>query len=196
MNCSELLKVIKDNSIAKTQHSSHLHFLAWHNSSTKLSMKNYCHILSIIVLSSSLLSACQESPVRPDRTNMQADTIIGYKATRIALKQLGIPYVYGGSSPHGFDCSGLVQFTYKKLGINLPRSAFYQHRYVKPIARSELQPGDLVFFSFSGNKVTHVGIYYQAQLFIHAPRSGRSVSIEYFNNDYWQERYISAGRLN
>jgi cell wall-associated NlpC family hydrolase len=96
----------------------------------------------------------------------------GLRAVRIANKLTGIPYVWGGASPRsGFDCSGLVQYVYGKLGISLPHYTVSQYRHGRSVARSRLRPGDLVFFHGLG----HVGIYAGHGKYIHAPRRGSTV---------------------
>jgi peptidoglycan DL-endopeptidase CwlO len=96
----------------------------------------------------------------------------GLRAVRIANRLTGIPYVWGGASPRsGFDCSGLVQYVYGKLGISLPHYTVSQFRHGRSVSRSSLRPGDLVFFHGLG----HVGIYAGQGKYIHAPRSGSTV---------------------
>ena len=92
----------------------------------------------------------------------------------IAAKELGVPYRYGGSSPSGFDCSGLVAWVYGRLGVSLPHNAAAQYAYGKPVDRGHLQPGDLVFFHGLG----HVGLYIGHGRMIHAPQSGETVEIQ------------------
>ncbi|MFL0195629.1 NlpC/P60 family protein [Clostridium sp. WILCCON 0269] len=87
---------------------------------------------------------------------------------------LGVPYVWGGTSPSGFDCSGLVQYVYAHFGINLPRTSQSQQGVGVPVSRGELEPGDLVFF---GSPAYHVGIYVGDGAFINAPRTGDVVKI-------------------
>ena len=96
----------------------------------------------------------------------------GLRAVRIANRLTGIPYVWGGASPRsGFDCSGLVQYVYAKVGIHLPHYAAGQYGHGRKVSRGALKAGDLVFFSGLG----HVGIYAGGGKFIHAPRRGTTV---------------------
>jgi peptidoglycan DL-endopeptidase CwlO len=96
----------------------------------------------------------------------------GLRAVQIANHLTGIPYRWGGASPRGgFDCSGLVQYVYAKVGIRLPHHAASQFGQGRRVARGSLRPGDLVFFSGLG----HVGIYAGGGKFIHAPRRGTTV---------------------
>jgi peptidoglycan DL-endopeptidase CwlO len=95
----------------------------------------------------------------------------GGSVVAIASRYLGVPYVYGGSSPRGFDCSGLTQYVYGMLGVHLPRTAAAQYGATTRISRSQAKPGDLVFF-FTGGSVTHVGIYVGGNSMIAAPHTG------------------------
>jgi cell wall-associated NlpC family hydrolase len=99
---------------------------------------------------------------------------LSQRAVRIARKQLGVPYVYGGASPSGFDCSGLVSWVYGRLGVSLPHNAAALYGVGRPVSRWKLRPGDLVFFSGLG----HVGMYIGRNRMIHAPQSGRSVEVQ------------------
>lgn len=113
----------------------------------------------------------------------------------IAKSLLGTPYRYGGASPDGFDCSGLVQYVYHKASMAVPRTAAEQSRRVHRVHLSELRSGDLVFFRLSGRKTSHVGIYAGDGRFIHAPSSGKLVSYASLEDRYWKERLVVAGRF-
>jgi cell wall-associated NlpC family hydrolase len=99
---------------------------------------------------------------------------LGQRAVRIAALEIGVPYRYGGSSPSGFDCSGLVAYVYARLGIRLPHNAAAQYGFGRSVDRGRLEPGDLVFFHGLG----HVGLYIGHGRIIHAPQSGERVEIQ------------------
>jgi peptidoglycan DL-endopeptidase CwlO len=113
-------------------------------------------------------------------------------AVGIAMKYLGVPYVWGGASPSGFDCSGLVMYVYAQLGVSLPHYTVSQYDYPNSVyvPRSELEPGDLVFFAGLG----HVGIYIGNNQFIHAPHTGADVEIDSLTGWYSSE-YYGAKRI-
>lgn len=106
---------------------------------------------------------------------------------------LGTPYLYGGERKSGTDCSGFVQSVYRLCGYTLPRTAAKQWKAVKRIAKSELEPGNLVFFK-SGGRINHVGIYVGNNLLIHASTS-RGVIIQNLDNLYLKRRIAGFGRL-
>lgn len=115
--------------------------------------------------------------------------------TAIALKQLGKPYKFGGNGPSSYDCSGLVYYAYKKAGITVPRSSRQQLKRATKIPVRSLKPGDLVFFSISNNKISHVGIYLGNNRFIHSPSNGKNVQIVNLDNPYWQRHFVTAARI-
>jgi murein DD-endopeptidase len=114
----------------------------------------------------------------------------------VAISQLGAPYRYGGSTPRGFDCSGLVYYAYRRVGIRVPRSTSAQYHHARRVTLDELQPGDLVFFKRVFRSVSHVGIYAGNSRFIHAPSKGRVVSYDSLNDPYWKRRLVAAGRYD
>ena len=113
---------------------------------------------------------------------------MGEKIVATAMKYLGVPYVWGGTSPYGFDCSGLVQYVYAENGISIPRVTYSQQAAATPVSLSALQPGDLVFWGYSAY---HVGIYIGNGQYIHAPAPGQCVKIQ----SYSEYPYTSAGRI-
>jgi cell wall-associated NlpC family hydrolase len=122
--------------------------------------------------------------------HQRASAGLGARAVALARRELGVPYVWGGESPAGFDCSGLVAYVYGRLGVSLPRVAADQYRAGRHIARSMLRPGDLVFFHGLG----HVGIYIGGDLFIHAPHTGEVVRISSLTG-WYDETYVGASRV-
>jgi cell wall-associated NlpC family hydrolase len=103
--------------------------------------------------------------------------------TEIAKLYIGTPYVYGGSSPDGFDCSGFVKYVYSKIGIDLPRTSNSQAKIGTYVTADQLQPGDIVCFGY-GSYIGHVGIYVGDGQFIHAPRRGTTVCYSDINGSY------------
>ncbi len=116
---------------------------------------------------------------------------LGERLVATAKRFLGVPYVYGGESPSGFDCSGLVQYVARLNGISVPRTSYSQFEVGTPVAENALQPGDLVFFNTDGG-VSHVGIYVGGGSFISAMTWGQPVQYASLYNSYWSARYIGA----
>jgi LysM repeat protein len=112
---------------------------------------------------------------------------------RTAFSQIGNPYRYGGNSPEtGFDCSGFVGWVYKQYGLSLPRSARDMLAVGEPIDRSELRPGDLVFFNYG---YSHVGIYTGDDKYIHSPRTGKRIEEVYLSGRGRGDRFVGARRV-
>lgn len=117
---------------------------------------------------------------------------------KTARRLLGTPYRYGGSTPKsGFDCSGLVYYSYRQAGLNIARTSKEQYHEAQPVSRRHLKPGDLIFFrsNYLGS-VSHVGIYLGKGKFIHAPARGKKVSINRLDAPYWRRHFYSAGRIH
>ena len=155
-------------------------------------------VLAILALT---LSACASAPPAP-RTPLPgaaaaSHTIaaphLGTEAVDYALQQVGQPYRYGGAGPGGFDCSGLVQYSYLRAGKALPRTTSQLWSYAESVDRSELEPGDLLFFAIAG-KMQHVGLYVGGGRFVHAPSTGGRVTIASLDSDFYQLAFLRAGR--
>jgi murein DD-endopeptidase len=112
-----------------------------------------------------------------------------------AQKMLGKPYKYGGASPSGFDCSGLVLYSYKRAGLVLPHGTDKQRSLSRPIKLADLRRGDLVFFNQEGKKFGHVGIYVGDGRFVHAPSSGKSVRSDRLDSPYWRKHLSEVRRI-
>jgi len=148
----------------------------------------------IAIMSFSLvLSGCGGSPkYQHGKTTASKQAVV-----KTAKKMLGVKYRYGGTNPsRGFDCSGLVQYSHKAAGIQLPRTTGQQFRAAKRISKRYLTAGDLVFFkTVVSRAVSHVGIYLGNNKFIHAPSSGKRVKISSMKEKYWRKRFTGAGRV-
>ena len=123
--------------------------------------------------------------------NQASDLVVG------AMGFLGVPYRRGGNSAEsGFDCSGFVKAIYQQtIGLVLPRSAAQQAAATQTIDKSELRPGDLVFFNTMRHAFSHVGIYVGNGKFIHSPKPGAEVRVEDMGLAYWARRYDGARRV-
>ena len=113
-------------------------------------------------------------------------------ALRFAVQQIGDSYVWGAAGPIRWDCSGLTMRSFQQAGVRLPHSSRAQYSYGRSITRSNLQPGDLVFF---GSPISHVGIYIGKNKMVHAPRPGARVQIAEFGNYFGRKKYVGARRL-
>ncbi len=135
------------------------------------------------------------SPLASPHDASRQKSPLGRQLARTATGMVGVPYVYGGRTPKGFDCSGLVYYSYQQAGLSVPRTSQEQYKAARPIKLSDAQPGDLLFFR-GGRRVSHVAIYLGNGYFVHAPSTGKSVSVASFNNSYYRDHFDRAGRLH
>ena len=119
---------------------------------------------------------------------------IGHQLVDSAYQYIGVPYVFGGNTPKGFDCSGFTKYVFSHNGIELPRMADEQYRMGFRVRKNELIPGDLVFFTTYEPGVSHTGLYVGDGNFISATSSG-GIRIDSLKSGYWSERYIGAKRV-
>src|SRR5262249_52576239 len=142
------------------------------------------------------------------QAQVTADTVVGASAATpegatvvapsthggvvgVALNEQGVPYSWGGESPSGFDCSGLVAYAYAQVGVSLPHSSYAQYNMGPAVPRDQLQPGDLVFFDGLG----HVGLYVGGGNFVHAPHTGTTVQVSSLDSGWYSSSYVGARRI-
>jgi len=119
----------------------------------------------------------------------------GDAVAEFAKKYLGVPYVYGGTSPNGFDCSGLVYYVYKQFGVTLNRVAADQMANGAAVSVAEMRPGDIVGFHNKSGYVNHIGIYVGGGMMIHAPQSGETVRLESVVTGNYSRRISGVRRI-
>ncbi|MCK4744283.1 MAG: C40 family peptidase [Sulfuriflexus sp.] len=147
-----------------------------------------------------LFSACSSQPTyvndNPRATSPRHQADSSQQVLNFALQQQGVAYRYGGSRPAtGFDCSGLIQFSYGQVGKRIPRTTRAQYQSSRAIPLSKIRPGDLLFYETEGRRPGHVALYLGRGEMIHAPSSGKHVRISRLNNPYWRTRLLAAGRF-
>jgi hypothetical protein len=132
-------------------------------------------------------------------TSAMADETFSQKLLGRAMDLVGVKYRFGGTNPEtGLDCSGYVQYVYKNaVGISLPRVASAQSKVGQAVVnKTDIKPGDMVFFNTRGAAASHVGIYAGDGKFIHSPRTGSNVRLDSMDNSYWKARYNGARRVS
>jgi cell wall-associated NlpC family hydrolase len=150
----------------------------------------------ILFLALALVSCAttRPPPAASAGSTKPGNTATADRAAALAAQMVGKPYKYGGSSPSGFDCSGLVQYSFKQAGVSLPHNTVQQRSASRLINAAELRRGDLLFFNQEGKKYGHVGIYLGDGRFVHAPSSGKSVRSDVLSNPYWKKHLSEVRR--
>lgn len=148
-------------------------------------------LAALIVVATVFAQAVDAAEIKRDDGSLRSDIVVR------ALTLIDTPYRYGGSTPEGgFDCSGLVRYVYGAVGAGqLPRRTEDIGKAGEPISRSQLEPGDLVFFNTLSRAYSHVAIYIGDGRFLHAPARGGKVRIEGLDDRYWRARFDGARKL-
>ena len=150
-----------------------------------------------------VLSACFQRATTPEPP---AGTAAGGKESAVpdpvrsrivftALQMVGVPYRYGGETPAGFDCSGLVQYVFARHGLTLPREVRDQYHLGHDVRLTDVKAGDLIFFETVSRGASHVGMAIGGDQFVHAPSSRGVVRVDRFSSSYWASRFVGARRL-
>jgi murein DD-endopeptidase len=154
-------------------------------------------VKAILIIGGVLLgfSGCASAPMASTAPAKTIAADRGDAAAALAAKMVGKSYKYGGSSPSGFDCSGLVQYSFRQAGVTLPHNTVKQRSASRLVKVSELRRGDLLFFDQEGKKNSHVGVYLGDGKFVHAPSSGKSVRSDTLANPYWKKHLSEVRRI-
>jgi murein DD-endopeptidase len=142
------------------------------------------------------LAGCASAPA-PSTPGpaVQASEGKASRAAEVALAMVGKPYRYGGSTPKGFDCSGLVNYSFAQVGVRVSRDTRALREQGVLVRVSTLRRGDLVFFDQEGKKYSHVGIYLGEGVFVHAPSSGGKVRTDSLEAEYWSRHFVEGRRI-
>jgi cell wall-associated NlpC family hydrolase len=154
-------------------------------------------VVVLASLAAGILAGCAAPPgVRvapPPEATAPATDDIGSRAARFAERFVGVPYRFGGESPQGFDCSGLIWYVYRELGVAVPRTAADQRASARHVGADSLRPGDLVFFYTPAD---HVGLYLGGGEFVHAPSTGKRVERARLDSPFFILGYAGGGRFS
>ncbi|HBR01783.1 MAG TPA: glycoside hydrolase [Ruminiclostridium sp.] len=140
-------------------------------------------------------SAAPKSSTSSAPKSVSRGSTLASKIIATAKSCLGVPYVWGGTSPKGFDCSGFVQYVFSRHGISLSRTASDQYNAGISVSKSSLKAGDLVFFETYKSGASHVGIYLGGSQFIHASSGAEKVMVSNLTSSYYTSHYIGARRV-
>lgn len=174
----------------------------YHISISNLEKWNHVTQNSVLQINQPFIVGWTSEPLKASSTLSGRDSgfasfgagVFGEQVIAYAKQFLGTPYVWGGESASGFDCSGLVRFVFSHFGISLGHSSYAQYLAGTPVDRSQLMPGDLVFFSSNGAGASHVGIYAGNGQFLNA--EDRGVVMDSMDSGYWASMYDGARRIS
>ncbi len=156
----------------------------------------YHHRFLAALLSVILFVAAGCASASPPAKPMTGYTpAIGAKAAKTAVAMIGMPYKYHGDSPEGFDCSGLVRYSYLAAGLDVPHGTKQLKDATVAVRTKDIRKGDLLFFNEDGKKDSHVGIYLGNKIFVHAPSTGGKVRGERLTDPYWKKAFHEARRF-
>jgi cell wall-associated NlpC family hydrolase len=150
------------------------------------------NVLLILGIAGLLFAGCAAAPAR--RVNGYSPSVAD-KAADTALTMIGRPYKYTGDTPAGFDCSGLVRYSYLTAGMDLPHGTSALRKLTRSVGLRSARKGDLLFFDQSGKKYSHVGIYVGNDQFVHAPSTGGRVRKDNLTDPYWKKHYLDTRRF-
>jgi cell wall-associated NlpC family hydrolase len=153
-------------------------------------MRNVLLMMGIALL---LFPGCATTPTK--RVNGYSAST-GGKAAATALSMIGRPYKYTGDTPAGFDCSGLVRYSYLTAGMDLPHGTSALKNLTRSVGLRNARKGDLLFFVQEGKKYSHVGIYVGDDKFVHAPSTGGFVRKDSIASPYWKKHYLDTRRFH
>jgi len=119
----------------------------------------------------------------------------GDALANFAMSMRGTRYRFGGATPDGFDCSGLVFYAHRHFGVDVPRTSRSQAEEAESVKPRKLKRGDLVFFKIDSSRVNHVGIYIGKHRFVHAPGAGKPVTVNSLDEEFYEETFVAAGRF-
>lgn len=164
----------------------------WYKVSTPLAACGYGYVSANYIST----TAPSTNPGAVSYSGISANASAGQRVVQIAEQFLGLPYVYGGSTPAGFDCSGFTSYVYKQLGYKLNRVSADQIENGIPVSKSELMPGDLLLFKKkNASRIHHVGIYVGDGMMIHSPQTGDVIKYASIVSGYYNDCYYAARRI-
>lgn len=180
--------MFRDGSIYKVRFGSYRTVDEARNRGRQLQAQGQIDDFFVVLPESYALHKSRSAPTKQQGSAYLRDEIV-----KTAYKYIGTPYVWGGNTAAGVDCSGLTRAVYRLNGFSIPRVSREQYKAGRYVNKKDLQKGDLVFFATAGGKrVSHVGIYVGDGKFLHAPRKGTTVRTDMLNNRYWARVYVGA----